>query len=43
VFMCFSVLLLVVWMHDTPGRYVDARYFHFLLIYVQDEIKILVL
>ena len=37
----FLVLLLVVWMQDTSGRQVDARYSHFRLIYVQDSITIL--
>ena len=37
----FLVLLLVVWMQDTSGRHVGARYSHFSLIYVQDSITIL--
>ena len=35
------LVLLLVWMQDTSGRQVDARYSHFSLIYVQDSITIL--
>ena len=35
------LVLLLVWMQDTSGHQVDARYSHFSLIYVQDSITIL--